>query len=46
MLNQLKKAQGETNERLDAIVKELQDQNRWLAHLAELLKDRVPTSSA
>jgi hypothetical protein len=32
---QLKKGQGETNERLDQIAKLLQDQNAWLAQLVQ-----------
>lgn len=35
MLNQLKKGQGETNERLDRIAALLEEQNRHLARLAD-----------
>jgi hypothetical protein len=44
-VHQLKKMQGE-NERASGTPssKELRDQNRWLAHLAELLKGNTTPS--
>ena len=37
---QLKKAQGETNERLDRIAQLLAEQNAWLAQIAQVLGGR------
>jgi hypothetical protein len=41
MLTQLKKAQGETNQRLDAILAELQAIHHWLEHMARYEAERV-----
>ncbi len=43
---QLKKAQGETNERLDLLLAETQNTNRWLARLAKLLEEREPATAS
>ena len=40
ILNQLKKAQGETNDRLDKLVAEQQKTNQLLATLIESMKPR------
>ncbi len=40
--DQLKKAQDETNDRLDKIAKLLEDQNRWLALIAETTQSTAP----
>ncbi len=40
IVNQLKKGQGETNERLDRIAALLEQQNQWLAALYQLQQAR------
>ena len=44
-LLKLNKAQGETNERLASLIAEMQNTNRWLAHLVKLFEEREPATS-
>jgi hypothetical protein len=46
ILNQAKKGQGETNDRLEALIKEQQLTNQWLARIAQLLEAQQNAAQA
>lgn len=43
---QLVKGQGETNDRLEALIKEQQITNQWLARIAQLLEAQQQSAQA
>ena len=45
ILTQARKGQGETNERLDAILADIKVRNRWLAHISQQM-GQAPAAAA